>query len=81
MPFTCRKEDLKQFERKILRRIFGPVVQQDGTWRIRMNLELDTLINSENIVKFIKSQRIRWLGHIYRIEKMCIRDRAAVLLL
>ena len=53
----------------MFRRIFRPVVQQDCAWQIRMKLELDTLINSENIVTFIKSQRIRWLGHIYRMEK------------
>ena len=61
---------LNGFERKILRRIFRPVVQQDDTWWVRMNIEPDTLINSEHIVKFIKLQGIRWLGRIYRMEKI-----------
>ena len=46
------EEDLKRFDKKILGRIFGPVVQQDGIWRIHVNLELDILINNENILNF-----------------------------
>jgi hypothetical protein len=37
-------------------------------WRIRNNEELNRSINGENIMKFIKSQRIRWLGHVKRME-------------
>ena len=63
-------EGLKRFGRKVLGRSFGPVVQRDINWRIGINFELDTVIKSENIVKFVKSQRINSrLGHVYRIEK------------
>jgi hypothetical protein len=54
---------LAVFERKILRKIYGPV-KENELWRIRRNDELEDLIKRENIVRFIKSQRIRWLGHI-----------------
>jgi hypothetical protein len=52
-----------------MRRIYGPV-QEGGTsiWRIINNEELNRSINREDIVKFIKSQRIKLLGHVKRME-------------
>ena len=43
---------LKIFERKILRKIYGPI-QEGDIWRIRNNEELNRSINEEDIVKFI----------------------------
>ena len=68
--WTLTKSDenlLKIFERKILRKIYGPV-QEGDTWRIRYNEELNRLVEGQDIVKFIKAQRIRWLGHEKRME-------------
>jgi hypothetical protein len=58
---------LRIFKRKILRRICGPV-QKGDIWRIRNNEELNRSIKREDIVKFIKAQRIRWLGHVKKME-------------
>jgi hypothetical protein len=55
------------FERKILRKIYGPVIDQDN-WRIRTNSESDTLSGGVNIVRYINAQRLRWFGHIQRME-------------
>lgn len=47
------------FERKTPRKIYGPVRESDGTYRIRYNYELEQQIdNGENIVRFIKSRRL-----------------------
>jgi hypothetical protein len=51
-----------------LRQIFGPVQNEDGSWRIRMNYELNKLIENADIVKSIKSRRIAWLGHVMRMD-------------
>jgi hypothetical protein len=48
---------LAVFERKILRKIYGPV-KENELWRIRRNYELEDIIKGENIFGFIKSQRI-----------------------
>jgi len=50
----------------MLRKIFGPVQNEDGSCRFRMNYELNKLIENADIVKFIKS-RIAWLGHVMRM--------------
>jgi hypothetical protein len=57
------------FERKVLRKIFGPTKQQNSLWRIKTNEELDKLIKHKNIIRFVKAQRINWLGHIERLSK------------
>jgi hypothetical protein len=38
------------FERKVLRRIYGPTKVRDGTWRIKSNKELNRLIGNKNII-------------------------------
>jgi len=55
------------FERRSLRRIFGPTHKTNGEWRQKTNEELENLIDHENIVRHIKSKRLNWVGHV---EKM-----------
>jgi len=56
------------FEGKIFRRIYGPKYE-DGIWKSRTNRELEEISKGENIVKWIKGQRISWLGHLERMEE------------
>ena len=73
---TRDEQHLRIFERKILRKIFGPVQEKDGSWRIRMNHELNELIgNADIVVRFIKSRRIAWLGHVMRMGEKRIPKR------
>jgi len=66
---TNRDEQyLRIFERRILRKIFGPVQNEDGFWRIRMNYELNDPIKTADIVRFVKNKRMAWLGHVMRME-------------
>jgi hypothetical protein len=56
---TDREEQpLRIFERRILRKIFVAVQNEDGSWRIRMNYELNELIGNADTVRFLKSIRI-----------------------
>ena len=63
---TCKNQRI--FERPILRRMFDPV-NIDNVWRIRNNMEIDKLIESADIVRFIKGQRIKYLGHVQRMDR------------
>jgi len=51
------EQDLLVFERKIFRIIYGPKYE-DGEWKSRTNRELEELNKGENIIKWIKGQRI-----------------------
>ena len=59
------EERLKIFERKILRKILGPV-NEKGIWRLRYNDEIYNLYSEPNIVNI---GRLRWIGHVMRMEE------------
>jgi hypothetical protein len=61
------KQKLLIFERKILRRIFGPTQKTNEEWRLKTNEELEEVINNENIVRYIKYKRLSWWGHVERM--------------
>jgi hypothetical protein len=46
---------------------FGPKRDEDGSWRKLHNDELHNLYSSQNIVRVIKSRRMRWAGHVVRM--------------
>ena len=56
------------FERKVLRKIFGPTKERDGTQKINTNDELDILIRHKNVINYIKARRLSWFGHLHRIR-------------
>jgi len=51
------------------------VIRKDGSWRIRMNHELNEFIENADIVRFVKSRRIAWLGHVMRMDEKRIPKR------
>jgi len=66
---TAKDENnLRIFERQILRKKSGPV-NTDNIRRIRNNMEIGKLIEGADTVRFIKAQRIKWLGHIQRMDQ------------
>ncbi|GFW12555.1 uncharacterized protein TNCV_818071 [Trichonephila clavipes] len=56
------------YERKILRFLFGGI-QENVTWRRRSNLELYQSYKESDIVNFTKIQRIKWAGHVIRMNE------------
>ena len=56
------------FENRVLRRIFGPRRHEvTGEWRRLHNADLNDFYSSPNIVRVIKSRRMRWAGHVVRM--------------
>jgi hypothetical protein len=63
---TLEEHRLKVFENRVLRTIFGPKREENGSWRKLHNDELHILYSSPNIVRVIKPRRMRWVGHVAR---------------
>jgi hypothetical protein len=61
------EQGLRAFENRLLRKIFIPKREEDGSWRKLHNDELHGLYCSPNIVRVIKSRRMRWAGHVARM--------------
>jgi hypothetical protein len=59
---------LRVFENRVLRRIFGPKWDKvTGEWRKLHNEELHNLYSSSDIIRQVKSRRMRWAGHVARM--------------
>jgi Rps23 Pro-64 3,4-dihydroxylase Tpa1-like proline 4-hydroxylase len=60
----------------VLKRIFRPKREEDGSWKKFHNDELHSLYSSQNIVRVIKSRRMRWVGHVVRMVggERCSQD-------
>jgi hypothetical protein len=70
------KHRLRVFENRVLRRIFGPKRDEvTGEWRKLHNEQLHILYTSPNIIRHIKSRKMRWAWHVARMreERMCTR--------
>jgi hypothetical protein len=66
---TLREENrLRDFESRVLRRIFGSKRDEvSGEWRRLHNEEFYAVCSSPNIIRGIKSKRLRWAGHVARM--------------
>jgi hypothetical protein len=62
---------INSYERKILRRILGPI-NGNGTWRIRYNKEIYTLYGYPELSAVIKLRRLQWAGHVQRMDSQSI---------
>jgi hypothetical protein len=72
----CR---LRVFENRVLRRIFGSKRDEvTGEWRRLHNNELYALYSSPNIIRVIRSRRLRWAGHVARMGERRGAYRALV---
>jgi hypothetical protein len=59
---------LRVFENRVLRRVFVPRRDEmTGEWRKLLNEELNFLYSLPNIVRVVKSRRMRWAGHVVRM--------------
>jgi hypothetical protein len=58
---------LRVLENGVWRRIFGPKREENGSWRKMQNDELHSLYSLPNIVRMIKSRRMKLVGHVARM--------------
>jgi hypothetical protein len=57
------------FEKRVLKRIFGPTKDEILGWRGLHDVELHNLHSSPNIIRMIKSRRVNWAGNVVHVEE------------
>ena len=57
------------FERKVMRKIFGPTRNDGGYWEIKTDEEINDILKGQNIIGFIKKEILKWLGHDERMAE------------
>ncbi|KAJ4439501.1 hypothetical protein ANN_07625 [Periplaneta americana] len=80
IPKTIVQQRLRVFENKVIRKIFGAKGDEvTGEWRKLRNAELQALCSLPDIIRNIKSRRLRWAGHIARMGESKNAYRVLVL--
>ena len=70
------RKELNIFERKVCRRILGPECDNEKEiWRILTNKEIYASVKKPTIIETIKLNRLRWFGHVQRMEENRIPKR------
>jgi hypothetical protein len=76
---TLTKRDRKQlniFERKVYRRILGPVFDNEKeNWKILTNKEIYAIVKKPTTTETLRLHRLHWFGHVQRIEENRIPKR------
>ena len=54
--------------KKVIKKNMWPYKNSEGSWRIETIGELNKLFRNKNIINIIKSNRLRWFGHLHRIQ-------------
>jgi hypothetical protein len=64
------KGRLRPFVNRVLRRIFGPMIEEiTGEWRILHNEKLTEICSSPDVIWVVKSRILTWVGHVVRMEE------------
>jgi hypothetical protein len=79
VTYACETWTLKEtitlrlmvFERKILRKVFGPTYE-NGFWQIKTNQKLNKRIKYKNIINYARAQRLGWPGHIEGMQEATV---------
>ena len=70
------RNQLNIFERKMYRRILGPVYDNEKeNWRILTNKEIYARVEKPTIIETVRLNRLRWFGHVQRMEENRIPKR------
>ncbi|KAL4085250.1 hypothetical protein QTP88_027109 [Uroleucon formosanum] len=66
---------LLTFERKVLRKVYGPIYNTEtGQYEKRTNADIERIFNGPNIQKYLVSKRLEWAGHIWRDKGSVMRQ-------
>jgi hypothetical protein len=79
-PLSLREEHrLRVFESRVLKIIFGPKTDEvTGEWRKLHNEEFHILYSSRNVIRKIKSRRMKWAGYVARVGEERIVHKVLV---